>query len=70
MFLTFNRPHPGLPHEGPEATDRVERRAIAMWPRLDLQALRRCHGNTACIAVQVSHRTKMTRKAIELLIAD
>jgi hypothetical protein len=66
----FTRIHPALPHEGPEAAARVERRAMAMWPRLDLRALRRCRGNTARIAVQVSRRTKMTRKAIELLIAD
>ena len=63
-------PHPVLPREGPEAADRVERRAMALWPRLDYRALHRCHGDTARIAVQVSHRTKMTRKAIEKLIAD
>jgi hypothetical protein len=59
-----------LSHEGPAAEDRIERRAMAMWPRLDHRALRRCHGDTARIAVQVSRRTKMTRKAIETLIAD
>jgi len=36
----------------------------------ELRALHRCHGNTARIAVQVSRRTKMTRRAIEMLIAD
>ena len=70
MLFHFTLPHPVLPHEGPEAADRVERRAMAMWPRLDHRALHRCHGDTTRIAVQVSHRTKMTRKAIELLIAD
>jgi hypothetical protein len=70
VLLHFILPHPALPHEGPEAAARVERRALAMWPRLDHRALRRCHGDTARIAVQVSHRTKMTRKAIEKLIAD
>jgi hypothetical protein len=43
---------------------------MAMWPRLDHRALHRCHGDTARIAVHVSRRTKMTRKAIEMLIAD
>jgi hypothetical protein len=66
----FSRIHPAPPHDGPEAAARVERRAMAMWPRLDYRALRRCHGNTARIAIQVSRRTKMPRKAIEMLIAD
>jgi hypothetical protein len=66
----FNRIYPVLAHKGPEAAARVERRAMAMWPRLDHRALRRCHGDTARIAVHVSRRTKMTRKAIEMLIAD
>jgi hypothetical protein len=70
VLLHLILPHPALPHEGPEAAARVERRALAMWPRLDHRALRRCHGDTARIAVQVSHRTKLTRKAIEKLIAD
>ena len=72
VFVLFHLtlPHALLPIEGPEAADRVERRALAMWPRLDHRALRRCHGDTGRIAVQVSRRTKMTRKAIEKLIAD
>jgi hypothetical protein len=37
---------------------------------LDHRALHRCHGDTARIAIQVSHRTPMTCKAIEKLIAD
>jgi len=31
----FNRIHPAPPHGGPEAAARVERRAMAMWPRLN-----------------------------------
>jgi hypothetical protein len=59
-----------LPHEAPESAGRVERRALAIWPRLNHRALHRCHGNVARIAAQVAHRTKMTPKAIEKLIAD
>ena len=43
---------------------------MALWPRLNHRALHRCHGNVARIAAQVAHRTKMTPKAIEKLIAD
>ena len=70
VLLQFNRPHPALPREGSAAANRVERRAMAIWPRLDQRALHRCHGDAARIAVQVSHRTPMTCKAIEKLIAD
>src|SRR5664280_2220546 len=57
VLFHFTLPRPVLPHEGPEAAARVERRAMAMWPRLDHRALRRCHGDTARIAVYVSRRT-------------
>jgi hypothetical protein len=70
VLLQFNRPHPALPHEGLEAEDRIERRALAMWPRLDHRALHRCHGDTGKIATQVARRTKMSRKQIVALIAD
>jgi hypothetical protein len=56
--------------ELPESTGRFERRAMAIWPRLNHRALHRCHGNVARIAAQVAHRTKMTPKAIETLLAD
>jgi hypothetical protein len=48
----------------------VERRALAIWPRLNRRALRRCHGDPKRIAVQIAHRTKMAPKAIEKLISD
>jgi len=70
VLLQFNRPHPSLSHEGDEAAERVERRALAMWPRLDHRALHRCHGDTGKIATQVAHRTKMSRKQIVALISD
>jgi hypothetical protein len=70
VIVPFPRLHPGMPHGRPESADRVERRAMAMWPRLNHKALHRCHGNAARIAVQVARRTKMTPKAIEKLISD
>ena len=70
MLVPFPRLHPGLPHGRPESADRIERRALAMWPRLNRRALHRCEGNAARIAIQVARRTKMTPKAIEKLISD
>jgi hypothetical protein len=59
-----------MPHGRPESADRVERRAIALWPRLNHRALHRCQGDPARIAAQIAHRTKMTPKAIVKLISD
>ena len=70
MRIPFLERHPKPPHERPESADRVERRALAIWPRLDRRALRRCGGNVARIAAHIAHRTKMAPKAIEMLIDD
>jgi hypothetical protein len=43
---------------------------MAIWPRLDRRALRRCRGDVTRIAAQIAHRTKMTPKAIVTLISD
>jgi hypothetical protein len=43
---------------------------MAMWPRLNHRTLHRCRGNPARIAAYIAHRTTMTPKAIEKLIAD
>jgi hypothetical protein len=43
---------------------------MAMWPRLNHRTLHRCRGNPTRIANYVAHRTKMTPKSIERLIAD
>jgi hypothetical protein len=59
-----------MPHGRPESADRVERRAIALWPRLNHRALHRCQGDPARIAAQIARRTKMTPKAIVKLISD
>jgi hypothetical protein len=70
VLLAFPHPNRVLIHERPESADRVEQRAMDMWPRLDQRALRRCQGDPARIAVQVARRTKMRPKAIERLISD
>jgi hypothetical protein len=47
--------------EGPDA---LERRALAIWPRLDRAALRRCRNDARRIAALVSRRTTMPPEAI------
>jgi hypothetical protein len=46
----------------------VERRALALWPRLDRAALRRCHQDPERIAALVERRTAMPREAIRSLL--
>jgi hypothetical protein len=38
----------------------IERRALAIWPRLDRRALHRCGGDPRRIARLVSHRTSLS----------
>jgi hypothetical protein len=42
----------------------LERRALALWPRLDPAALRRCQSDARRIAALVSRRTSMPPEAI------
>ena len=42
----------------------IERRALAIWPRLDRAALRRCGGDPRRIARLVSHRTTLSIEVI------
>jgi hypothetical protein len=63
-------PHRAVPVVRLGSAARVERRALAMWPRLDRAALHRCHGDPRRIAIQIAHRTKMERGVIEAIIAD
>jgi hypothetical protein len=42
----------------------LERRAMALWPRLDPSALRRCRHDPRRIAALVSRRTTMPPEAI------
>lgn len=42
----------------------LRRRALAMWPRLDPVALRRCGDDAACIAALVERRSALPTEAI------
>ena len=42
----------------------IERRALALWPRLDAAALRRCGHDPRRIAALVSRRTTMPPESI------
>jgi hypothetical protein len=42
----------------------MRRRALAMWPRLDATALRRCGDDPACIAALVERRSALPSEAI------
>jgi len=44
--------------------DSLERRALALWPRLDRAALRRCHNDAHRIVALVARRTTMPPDAI------
>jgi hypothetical protein len=46
----------------------VQLRALALWPRLNRRALRRCGDDPARIAAFVSHRTRLPLKEIETLL--
>jgi hypothetical protein len=47
----------------------VERRALALWPRLDRTALRRCRGDIDRIAQLVGRRTTLPPEAIRMMLA-
>lgn len=42
----------------------LERRALAIWPRLDRTALRRCHNDAHRIVTLVARRTTMPPESI------
>jgi len=42
----------------------IARRALALWPRLDATAIRRCHGDPWRIAAVVSRRTTLPTEVI------
>jgi hypothetical protein len=46
----------------------VERRALALWPRLDRTALRRCRQDPARIAELVARRTTLPPEAIRQVL--
>ena len=47
-----------------EGQGAFERRALALWPRLDYAALRRCRNDARRIAALVARRTTMPPEAI------
>ena len=42
----------------------VDRRALALWPRLDQRALSRCRHDPACVVTLVERRTSLPPSAI------
>lgn len=60
----------GTLHQGgyPARDGALERRALALWPRLDPRALRRCRHDPHRIASLVARRTSLSLEAIEALL--
>ena len=50
------------------AAGNVERRALALWPRLDRAALRRCNQDPERIATLIARRTSMPPEAIRSVL--
>jgi hypothetical protein len=46
----------------------IERRALALWPRLDRSALRRCRHDPDRIAALIARRTMLSPKAIKQVL--
>lgn len=51
----------------PDALE-LERRASALWPRLDRRAISRCAGDGDCIVRAVSRRTALPTDSIRRLL--
>jgi hypothetical protein len=64
--------HPGVsPAAGRvRRTADPERRAAAMWPRLDRRALARCGGDPERIARLVERRTALSHEVILLILRE
>jgi hypothetical protein len=59
--------HPAV--SGPAAAAlALERRALALWPRLDRAALRRCHQDPGRIAALIARRTTLPPEAIKQVL--
>jgi hypothetical protein len=46
----------------------LERRALALWPRLDRAALRRCRQDPARIAALIARRTALSPESIKQVL--
>lgn len=47
----------------------IDKRALALWPRLDAKALRRCGHDPRRIAMLVARRTSLSAEAIRSMLA-
>ncbi len=58
-------------HRGCRSPDEceIDRRALALWPRLDRRALSRCRHDRACVVTLVERRTRLPPTAIWNLLA-
>ena len=63
--MALHQTHPG---PSSSAAPALERRALALWPRLDRKALRRCHQDPARIAALISRRTLLSPDAIKQVL--
>jgi hypothetical protein len=62
--MALQQATPGLP----SAAAALERRALALWPRLDRAALRRCRQDPARIAALISRRTALSPESIRQVL--
>jgi len=65
--MSAHRPH----HVGcslPQECE-VDRRALALWPRLDPRALGRCRHDVECIVRLVGRRTLLPKSVIHRLLS-
>ncbi len=46
----------------------IDRRALALWPRLDMKALRRCGHDPRRIALLVARRTSLSVEVIRSML--
>ena len=62
--MAFQQARPGLT----SPAQALERRALALWPRLDRAALRRCRQDPGRIAALISRRTALSPESIKQVL--
>ena len=62
--MALQQARPGLP----SASISLERRALALWPRLDRAALRGCRQDPARIAALIARRTALSPESIKQVL--
>jgi hypothetical protein len=62
--MALQQPGPALA----SAASSLERRALALWPRLDRTALRRCRQDPARIAALIARRTALPPESIKQVL--